>query len=161
MANSKSTSHIETWRGAAVAVALAGLTLGGFLVIAYGRHWHVPAAAKSSPTPKKIQRPEESSPKVGKNDDDTQPPGAPGAFGLPSPHTLSGAGNPGQALREAIKGYKEDPNKTATVSITTSGQLRTDPAGKLTTLDGLSASAVKQGVMLTGSRAGEAPTQHP
>jgi hypothetical protein len=162
----ETSSQAETWRGAVVAVSLALLALSVFLLIAYGRQWKMPAPPRPIVRSTPMQKPEDSSPKPGKRDrdDGTAPPGVPlqsdaaedggGAGGLGGGSgAAQTADNAPDALRLALQGYKANPNRTATISISTSGRIGASRGGELTTLDGLPASQMRKGLMLSGTGA--------
>jgi hypothetical protein len=160
MSSSRSVSFGDTWRGAMVALAFVLVSLMVFLLFAFGRHVNLSLLTKPETKSEKVPRPEVSPPNAPKkDDDDTQPPGAPSASGFPGVSTSHAANNAADALRQALEDYKADPKKTTIVSISTSGHMKMNRGGELTTFDGLPADAVKGGTMLTASgtsRAGSA-----
>ena len=159
MMNSRSAEYADAGRGVVVAFALGVLVLGVFLLIAYGRHWRLPAAAAPKTSALPVQRPEGSSPKAAKDDDDSEPPGLPGASGLSAKGNSVRASNAADALRQILESYKADQRRTKTVSISSSGQVRVEKGEALTTLDGLPSRSFAHGTLLTGTNSSKAPAQ--
>jgi hypothetical protein len=158
MASLRGNSFVDASRGVGVAVALGALVLGVFLVIAYGRYWHFPVAPKPVTKSMPPQRPEGSSPKAGKDDGDTAPPGAPGSAGFAVARSSQATSNAGAALRQVLHDYKADPRKTMNATISSTGQVRIAKDDALTTFDGLPERAINTGSMLSGSVAGAGPS---
>jgi hypothetical protein len=170
-------SRSETWRGAVVAASLILLTLGVFLLFAYGRQWKLPAP--KAPPPAKV---EISMPKASKHADDqiASPAasvsgagasaaaaagsgsggddgrgdgraGGGGSGGGGSGASGSVAPSAGDALRQALQAYRSDPSSTATVQVSAQGRFSSTRGGTLTAYDGLPAQAVNKGLMITSS----------
>jgi hypothetical protein len=148
----RTNNFVDAGRGVGVAIALVGLVLGVFFFFAYGRHWHLPNTAEPTPRVASLQHPEGSSPKAAQDDDDgTAPPGAPGSSALPSSASGHTASNAADALRQVLQSYKADPQKTTNATISSTGQVRVQKGGALTSLDGLPARVVGKGTVLSGT----------
>lgn len=148
------SNNADLWRGTAIAVALVGLVLLVFVIIANSRLWHRVTAPRRVPVstvpmaPAKGEEPYLHAMGAPREDAAGSPDGG-GADGETPGKNAVPAGGAGQALRQALSTYRPSLNRTATVTITTSGRASFDDGGPLTS-DGLPMEEVHDATLVTG-----------
>jgi hypothetical protein len=168
--NSPSTDNADLVRGLLIALGLIVLCAGAFLLVARNGHSHEPDIIDRVLT---IMTPPEPKPEKKK------PAPAAGAAGAANPAAAGGApasadGGPGtpsgpdssagnaaglrpvahtaaQALRQVLQDYRDDPKRTTTITISSTGRISQAKPGPLTAHDGLPMSALKGSTVLTGA----------
>jgi hypothetical protein len=155
----KSATDADFWRGTLIVLALVGLTLVVFLLFAFSGTWRTQFTPRKPPPVERTaeRKAERKERKANASDDSPLPP--PGASSPPpagGPQAPAGtAGNATDALRQALDGYRRDPTRTTTVSITTTGGVKVEGNGDLSVYDGLPARAVREGTVISGGSVAE------
>jgi|GEM_PF-5582819 len=153
------STNSDLWRGALILPGFAALTMFVFLLFDYGGPWRLPTLPKPAatsrsatverktvaPAPQSQTRP--PAPAVQAAAPVAAPAKTAQAHAAPA-HAPSTAA---EALRQVLSDYRADPNRTATVAISSSGRIAVDRRDALSVFDGLPAHSIDDGAVLTAS----------
>jgi hypothetical protein len=165
------TDNADLVRGLLIALGLIALSAGAFLLVAHSGHNRKPdiidrVMTMMAPPPPKAEKKKpppaagaewSANPAAmggaagGAGAGDGGPSGAAGGGGSAS--AAAGlrpvAHNAAQALHQVLQDYRNDPNKTSTVTISSTGRISQATPGQLTAHDGLPMSALNGSILLT------------
>jgi len=164
-----SQNTLQMFSGVVVAAALALLTVAVFALFAHEGPWRTleylvrrletplpspaPVTRSSSPASTPAPSPQAAAPAPSGGGGGNGGGGGGGGGGAATGGIASGAA-PGAAaaLRQVLSEYRDNPNATTTVTVSSGGQISTGHEGGLTVQDGMPAQAYRDGTIMTGER---------